>query len=59
VNLAGGGVADPQLDAIRCRVQEDEVFTVVAPLDAGDLRAGWNLYLYLGTVGDALECESD
>ena len=46
-NFAGGGVADPELDAIRCRIQKREVFSVVAPFDAADLCAGRNLDLAL------------
>jgi len=55
VDLAGRCVADPGLDSRRSRVQEGEVFSVVAPFESADLRAGWYIDLDLRTVGDALE----
>ncbi len=46
-------------DTIGGGVQESEVFTVVAPVEAADLRAWWHVDLDLGTVGDALERQGD
>ena len=58
-DLAGRGVADPELDAIRSRVQESEMFSVTAPVEARDLRAGRHIDLDFRAVGNSFECQAD